>query len=569
MTEDVSGLDRLERILLQLTPEQFVAFRPRLEAIADPGLIEVYERLAADRADAGWRADPMAMAVHLDPTVQDWRFARLLARQLRRAARSREHGGAGRFQVWNVPPQMGKSTWLQRGLLWCLDDTPSLTFQYLTYGNHLAQEASDNVRGWARQHADQLSFDLRPDRQALGRWRTKQGGGVLFAPLGGSVSGFTATGGVIIDDPIKNWQEAHSKTIRDARWNEIRAVAFKRLSEGAFLILAHARFHLDDPSGRMHQLAEELGVEIEFVTLPMICPTAVNGRDYVDPLGRRPGEPLEPARYSLAECQLRRALDGSYMNAALDGQDPQPEQGGEVLREWWRWTATPPERFAEMVSSWDMKLKDKESGDYVVGLCIGRIGTRFWILDMIRGQFSQLQTRVAIATMTVRHPECRRHLIENTGNGPEVITELRDGDPTFVLTDAIADKVGVHPDERNAVQALVRRGLRGLVPKSPKESKLVRARRIIPDIEGGHVTLLEGRAFSNAIVDEWAAFPPKAGGHDDIVDATTQGIDALANSRAAILNAGVAQAPRVVPPPPGARATTGGPARGGTARVMR
>jgi phage terminase large subunit-like protein len=431
---------------------------------------------------------------------------------------------------------------------------------FSSYGDPIARETRLWVRDTALLHASKLRFRLRKDAQRQDRFITDTGGGLLARGLHSGYAVYPGAG-VVVDDPLKNWADAHSETKRQETWNEIVAVARLRLRKGGWFILAHTRWHIDDPSARFHQLADELGVEVEFVTLPMLA-TSTD-----DVLGRVIGEPIEPARYDLAEAKSRAQFLGSYLTAALEQQDPQPEQGGEVQRGWWQWTSTPPDRFTAMVTSWDMKLKSKESGDYVVGLVAGRIGARFWILDMARGQYTQLQTKVAIAWLAIKWPDARRHLIENTGNGPEVLDELRSGEPHFVLSDEVADKVGIPIDRRGEVQAMVRRGLRGLIPISPQESKLVRARRVIPDIEGGNVTLPEGRAFALALVDEWAAFPPRRGGHDDIVDATTQALDDLGTHTGRVIGGGAQSPQPVSTPSPAKRA--GAPSAKVRGRILR
>lgn len=550
------GLERLSRVLSELPLDRAQTMLEALSGRLNAASVDLLERQLGERQQIGVRTDPYSLARHLDgDAVRPWRYSQYLADRFRAAVTLES-----RLQCWSLPAQVGKSTWLRRGVVWALDRNPSASLLYMTHSDTLARESALFVRDQSRTHADKLRYDLKPDVQRQDRWMTTDGGGLLATYVGGG-SGFSANdgGGVIVDDPLRNWQAAHSPTERAAKWNEIRAVARLRLSMGAFFVMAHTRWHLDDPTGMMMRLAEELGLDIEFVRIPMIC----DSDD--DPLGRQLGEPLEPERYSLDECRARAAFLGSYLTAAMEQQNPVPEEGGEVKREWWRWTSTPPARFDDVLSSWDMKLKDKESGDFVVGLIVGRVGARFWIVDMIRGQFSQLQTKVAIALMALRHPSVHKHIIENTGNGPEVMTELRSGDPAFELTDELADKVGVHADERADVERIIRRGLTGIIGHSPKESKLVRARRITPSIEGGNVTLIENKQWSAALVDEWAGFPPKRGGHDDIVDATTQGIDRLGKRSAKATPAPSTPTPTA---PAGAR-STGAPSGGATARILR
>lgn len=547
------GHDHVQHLadtLLALTPEQRTQLQPQLETRFNPFTLRLIERVVAERSNAGVRADPWTLARHLDgDTVKDWPYTRFLAQQFRKA-----YTGESPRQVWSLPAQVGKSTWLQRGVVWALDADPKRRYLYLPYGDGLAREASDFIRGQARDHADKLRFTLRHDRQAIGRWKTDEEGGLLATGLGGSVAGFG--GSVIIDDPLKGWQEAHSPAARERAWNEIVAVGGFRMAEGEFMILAHTRWHLDDPTGRLMRFVEETGEPWEFVRLPMFA-------EDNDPIGRAPGDVLEPERYSAAAARSRALLAGTYLAQALEQQDPQPEQGGEFKREWWRWTASMPERYDQLISSWDMKMKDKESGDYVVGMVVGRIGARFWGLNMMRGQYSQLQTKLAIAVTHLRY-QPSRHVIENTGNGPEVMTELRNGDPSFVLTAEQASKVGITDDEAPAVQQLMRRGVPSIVSHTPKERKYVRAQRISGTIEGGGFTLPEGKHWPAQFVDEWAAFPPKGrNGHDDIVDATSQAVSWMSNSQGSIVTPSSLGAGAVGRPAPGARAT---PAR---SRVLR
>jgi hypothetical protein len=485
------------------------------------------ERIAASRVAAGARRDPWTFARLLDgDAVRDWPYTRYLADAFRRAVI-----GESPFQVWNLPPQTGKTTWLRRGVEWALDLDPTKTYQYLPYGDRLARQFSTDMLTHIRTApvAARLGFDLMPDAQTQNLWRTTQGGGMLATTLHGGVAGFGASGGVIVDDPLKNWQAAHSPVYRDEAWHEIASVAQFRLAEGAFLILAHTRWHVDDPTARMEAIARELGIEVEFVVMPMVA-----GEH--DLLGREPGELLAPERYGPEAVKRRAALAGSYLVAALEQQQPIPETGGEFKRDDWRFYSEDPQHVDASLTSWDMKLKDREGGDFVVGLAVARIGGTYRIMHMLRGQWSQRQTKTAIAWMRVQHPTIRKHVIENTGYGPEVITELRNADPAFVLDDDTADAVGIPEWARPEVERIVRAGMSGIVEETvPQQSKLVRARTHTgPKLEA-HDVFLPGATeegstaplWPSLVIDEHAAFPPKRGGHDDIVDALSQALKHL------------------------------------------
>lgn len=502
-------------VLRRMGPAQRRRFMQEMYPSLPARVRDDIDRVLGAEFDVGIRANPYTLARWLEPDqVQDWPSSRLLGQKVRDAL-----DGTSRFQVWNAPAQtVGKSTWMLYGALWCLDQRPEGSLMYLTYGSSLARKGSVFIRQLARKHRDRLRFSLSHSLDTQEEWLTDQGGGFLARGLSAGVAGHGASLGVFVDDPLKNWQEAHSETARDAVWNEIVAVARLRLAEGAFFILGHTRWHLDDPTGRLAELAKEVGLEIEYVTLPMLA-----SED--DILGRAPGEPLE--RFTLQEAMERAKFLGPYLTAALEQQDPQAEEGGEVKRGWWKWETTMPERYDQMLTSWDMKLKDKRSGDYVVGQVWGRVGSHFYCLDQVRGQWAMAQTKVAIALLHHRYPDVGTHVIENSGYGPEVMEQLRAPDPDYVLSDEMCGDLGITADERDAVQAVMRRGVPGLVPENPKDSKIVRARAVSGLIEAGDVHLPEGKGWALALVGEWAGFPPKSGGHDDMVDATSQALARL------------------------------------------
>src|SRR5690606_34053498 len=167
---------------------------------------ELLERLVAERLSVGYRTDPWTLARHLEgEAIKDWRYSRLLARKFREAVTLES-----RFQCWSLPAQVGKTTWLRRGLVWALDRNPSAANLYMTHSNPLARETALYVRDVSRAHRDKLQYELRPDVQRQDRWMTTQGGGLFATHVGGG-SGFSVgEGGVcVVDDPIANWQAAH------------------------------------------------------------------------------------------------------------------------------------------------------------------------------------------------------------------------------------------------------------------------------------------------------------------------------------------------------------------------
>jgi hypothetical protein len=482
----------------------------------------VVERAVAIRWQAGWRATPATFAHYLDPKgFQLYRHVEYLAQKFVDAVE-----GTSPRQLWNLPGRYTKTSVLRWGCAWGYDRVPSSRWIWSSYGDALALESGYAILSILRAHADEVRVQLSPDRKARDRFTTTGGGGLLAAGIDTAITGFGCGdgGGLIVDDPFKNWAEAHSEANRDRVMNQYLGTLRNRLDdESAPIIIAHHRMHEDDITGRL--VAEGLsgdGDKWEVVALPALAMEN-------DPLGRQPGEPLWPERFPLEAIEARHVALGSYLTSALEQQDPQPEEGNDIKRAWFRLASQLPPRYDDALSSSDMKLKDKEAGDFFVCQVWGRVGAELYVVDQLRGQWDQATCTNAIALIQVRYPWVHRHIVENTGNGPEVMIGLRKPEPSYVVSDETADKLGMTGVEREAVQSLRRRGMQGILPENPRGDKRVRMRAQIPVIEAGHVHLLSTASFLPGFLDEMASFPL---GKDDQVDAASQALKRLGQGAA-------------------------------------
>lgn len=511
--------ERLARAVATLTPRQ-------LEALAltlDPDDLAVLEQVVADRVAATWRTDPASMAAFLDDSYRTPPYVRLLSRKFREGIE-----GTSRRQIWNLPGRYGKSLLgSQWGPTWALDRSEGRAKLILvSYGQELADENADGVRLRLRLYSDVLRCELRADRQQLKRFVTDEGGGLLAAGLDSTIVGFGVNreGALIVDDPFKNWQSAHSEARRDKVFNEFRGSLRNRLDdEAAFILIIHHRVHEDDLTARLIAASadeeDEYGDRWDVTVLPAL---AVAG----DVLGREVGEPLDPERFDVAACRNRAASMGSYLASALEQQQPTAEEGTDIKRSWFRLDSQLPSAPDETLTSWDLKLKDREQGDYVVGQAWWRVGSGAWLVDQMRGQYNHAETANAITLLAVRHPEIERHVVEAAGSSDEVIPQLRRALDGYTVDDEMASRLGMNDSERASVEQLRRRGLSGLIPHPPRMDKRVRARTYIaPAAEAGDVHMLESADFVPLLLDELAAFPN--GVHDDQVDAMSQALQRL------------------------------------------
>lgn len=477
-----------------------------------------------------WRATPATMSIHLAPSAwKPWKYWLLLGEKFRDAVT-----GVSPRQLWALPPRYGKSVMAsQWGPAWALDRMPTTKIILASYGDELADENARNTRDILATHSEHLRTQLRRDVQRRDRFMTEQGGGVLGKGLQSGITGFGAHG-IVVDDPFKNWQEAHSEAAREAVDMAYKAVVFSRLeSDDAWQLIVSTRWHEDDLEGRLiDRMEDKTGQEWELVRIPAIAEQHVpNSPDkwlrIPDILGRAPGEVIEPERFSVGFEEQRRIGLGSFLTAALLQQRPAPDEGGEFKRSWWNLATQMPETYQQMLSSWDMKLKERDSGDFTVGQVWGRNGTKCYLVDSFRGKWTQATTANALCLITIRYPHCRRHIIENAGYGPEVMDALRVPAPAYEVSDNMAAQLGMSEEERELVAKIRRRGVSGLIPNNVRGSKTVRARAVAPYVEGGDVWVNAHAPWLADFLDEVSAFDQ--GNYDDQVDAMSQALAKMHN----------------------------------------
>lgn len=492
------------------------------------------------RLAVGWRLSPSAMGAYLTGGVlRRWPYVELLSRQFVKAAT-----GQSTRQIWNLPSRYGK-TWLALwGCVWCLDATDGKArLMLVSWGDHLSRAKSIEMRDIVRSHQDRLRFDLQRDRDTQDQWNTSTGGGLVATGIDGGIYGFGAgsgaynaeferiiRGGILVDDPFRNWIEASRAARREHVYSQFKGGVRNRLDEEeGWIILIHHRLHPEDLTGRLKvDMEQHTGEEWEIVSLPARAYDPPDP-DEPDPIGRAPGEPLEPERFSL-EAVVARALGmGPHLALAQEQQRPGRHAGTTLLREWFV-VAQPEEMPASpsrAITSWDLKLKDREEGDYVVGQVWWTVGEARWCVDQLRGQFDHPTSEVAIALLQVRHPEVRRNYVESAASADDVVPVLRQPRPHYEVPPSIATKLTMTADEVAKVNRLMRAGM-GNVKFEPvtQASKTARATLYIaPAAAQGNVRVPGDAPWVPHWLDEMADFPH--GLHDDIVDAASQALKVL------------------------------------------
>jgi len=153
----------------------------------------------------------------------------------------------------------------------------------------------------------------------------------VFVGRGGSITGRGADF-LIIDDPIKDAEEAGSPTIRQKLYEWFTQVAMTRLmTASASVIIVHTRWHEDDLIGRLTDPMSPYYNEEEASKWKVINLPAIAGDS--DPLGRKKDEVLWPERFDREFLEAQKRLDPRGFSA-LYQQQPSPEDGDFFRREY-------------------------------------------------------------------------------------------------------------------------------------------------------------------------------------------------------------------------------------------
>lgn len=247
--------------------------------------------------------------------------------------------GIGSRIIIEQPPRYGKSEMATiKFPAWVLGKTPEWPVIVASYSADLAEDFGFKARDIMSQNDNYKALfktRLREDTQAKKKWLTQQGGGYTATGVGGPITGKGFKIG-IIDDPIKNREEANSETMRDKIWDWYRSTFYTRQDGVSIIIIILTRWHLDDLVGRLEEQENEMvraGVknydEWEYITFPAIAEE--------DEEFRKKGEALWPTRFSIDQLRQIESSLGMYEFSSLYQQHPVPSENQEFRKEWFKY----------------------------------------------------------------------------------------------------------------------------------------------------------------------------------------------------------------------------------------
>lgn len=417
-----------------------------------------------------------------------------------------ETGHAYDILLIMTPPQHGKSMTVTESLIsWYIGKNPWKRCILVAYNDGFAEKFGRRNQEKIEEFGGPLFKISKGQKWTKSEYELAGVPGSVIAK--GIMSGITGNPAdlLVIDDPIKNREEADSETYRKKLWEAWTEVLKTRLQANAKVICIMTPWHEDDLMGRLRQYEEN----VTAIRLPIEA-------EEDDPLGRNVGDALCPELgkdnewlKEFKRVQLNDPTGGGPRAwAALYMCSPRIESGNIFKREWWRYydpqnvkgKDEPGSGYGATYISVDAAFKDGEKNDFVAIQVWSKRGIDFYLRHSVNKHLNFQATIDEIKRVKGMFPEAFRILIEDKANGSAIIQTLQH------------EMVGVI----------------GITPHDTKES---RAHAASAAVETGHVYLplppqgspIRSFPWVDEFVEQCSVFP--AGKHDDMVDAATQCIN--------------------------------------------
>lgn len=252
-----------------------------------------------------------------------------------------------RVMILNEPPRHGKSRTAGLFAQWVFGKTPNEKIITGSYNEQLSTTFSRGVRNDIMERKaskDKIVYsDIFPNttikrgNSAANLWSLEgQHISYLATSPGGTVTGFGASL-MIIDDIVKNAEEAMNETVLENHWTWFTNTMLSRLEKGGKVIIIATRWNTKDLSGRAIDHYKSIGVPVRLITEKalqddgtMLCDGVLDRQAY-DLIVKTMGREIVEANYN----QNPIDLIGRLYNVGFQTykQLPVDDKGESVVEE--------------------------------------------------------------------------------------------------------------------------------------------------------------------------------------------------------------------------------------------
>ena len=182
--------------------------------------------------------------------------------------------------VVNEPPRHGKSRTAQCLVEWILGNDHNQKIMTGSYNEKLSTTFAKGVRNTIQEvKADSnkvVYSDIFPDTHikrgdgSMNLWSLEDGYNNYLAtsPIG-TATGFGASL-IIVDDLIKNAEEANNEAVKEGHWEWFTNTMLSRLEEGGKIIIIMTRWASDDLAGKALEHFTNIGMKVRHINMKAI-----------------------------------------------------------------------------------------------------------------------------------------------------------------------------------------------------------------------------------------------------------------------------------------------------------
>jgi predicted phage terminase large subunit-like protein len=314
--------------------------------------------------------------------------------------------------VVNLPPRHGKSRTASSFVEWVFGNNQNEKVMTGSYNETLSTSFSKAVRnGILEEKADKdkiVYSDIFPNTRikkgdgAMNLWSLENGyNNYLATSPTGTATGFGCSL-MMIDDLIKNSEEANNENTLEKHWDWFTNTMLSRLEEGGKIIIIMTRWATGDLAGRALEHFIEEGKKIKHISIKalqddgtMLCDEILSYRTYKSKI-RAMGEDIASANYQQIPIDLKGKL---YEGFKTYTEIPKDSRGNPLFTEIFSYTDTAD-----------------EGADYLCNIIWGSYNHEAYILDVIYTKNPMSITEKDVAKALTKN-EVNRSRVEGNNGG--------------------------------------------------------------------------------------------------------------------------------------------------------
>ena len=231
--------------------------------------------------------------------------------------------------ILNLPPRHGKSRTVGNLVEWLLGRDINAKIMTGSYNETLSTTFSKNVRNTIQEvkgDKDKIVFSdifpgvvIKQGDGAMNLWSLEGGyNNYLATAPGGTATGFGCSL-MIIDDLIKNAEEAYNANVLDKHWEWYSQTMLSRLEEGGKIIIIMTRWVTGDLAGRAIEHYKAEGKKIKHIKMKavqddkgtMLCDEILSYKSYLSK-AKAMGPEIASANYQQEPIDIKGRLYNEF-----------------------------------------------------------------------------------------------------------------------------------------------------------------------------------------------------------------------------------------------------------------